>query len=100
VPLQLGQSLSRNNNRSQQFFAHRQVLFPQQKPERTHRRRPGVDLPDLEAARDQAMKAAREIIAEQLLNDQTFPGETIEIADNRGNVLAYIPLKAAIEMAE
>lgn len=58
----------------------------------------GVDLPDLEAARKEAMRAAREIIAEQLLNDRAIPDEAFEIVDANGSVLAYIPLKAAIRM--
>jgi hypothetical protein len=60
----------------------------------------GVDLPDLEAARKEAMRAAREIIAEQLLNNRAIPDEVFESVDADGTILAYLPLKAAIRMEE
>jgi hypothetical protein len=50
----------------------------------------GQDLPNLEAARHEAVSANREIIGERLLHGGSLDGRQIEIADEAGNVLAAV----------
>ena len=50
----------------------------------------GQDLPDLEAARREAVSAAREILGEKLLHGGTLNHRTIEIADAAGDVVGQI----------
>ena len=50
----------------------------------------GQDLPDLEAARREAVSAAREILGEKLLHGGSLNHRTIEIADAAGDVVGQI----------
>ena len=50
----------------------------------------GQDLPDLEAARAEAISANREMLGEWLLHGGTLDPRQIEIADERGTILATI----------
>jgi hypothetical protein len=56
----------------------------------------GVDLPDLSAAKREAMQAARELLAEAIRAGKTRVPEAYVIADEAGRALASIlpePLK-------
>jgi len=56
----------------------------------------GIEQPDAGAARAEAVRAAREILAESLLRDLPLPdGVTIEITDGDGRLADRIPLIAA-----
>ena len=50
----------------------------------------GQDLPDLEAARREAMSANREILGERLLHGGSLDCRQIEIANENGDVLAVL----------
>lgn len=50
----------------------------------------GQDLPDLAAARREAVNASRELISERLLHGGAINDREIEIADVQGNVLAVV----------
>jgi hypothetical protein len=50
----------------------------------------GQQLPDLEAARSEAVSAAREILGERLLHGGALNGRTIEIADENGEVVGRV----------
>jgi len=50
----------------------------------------GQDLPDLEAARCEAVSAAREILGEKLLHGGSLNHRTIEIADAAGDMVGQI----------
>jgi hypothetical protein len=50
----------------------------------------GQELPDLEAAQQEAVCAARELIGERLLHGGTIDGREIQIADEKGRVLAVV----------
>jgi len=50
----------------------------------------GQDLPDLDAARTEAISANREMLGERLLHGGRLDHRQIEIADERGNILAKI----------
>lgn len=56
----------------------------------------GSDLPDLDAARAEALASAREILANRLRSGEVLDGQSIEITDAAGEVLATVPLKDAI----
>ncbi len=58
----------------------------------------GIDLPDLAAARAEALAAAREILAERLLGGDVLNGQTFEIMDDRGTLLASVPFKEALRL--
>src|SRR5215210_4845161 len=48
----------------------------------------GIELPDLEAARAEAARSVREIVAERLKAGQTADFRQVEICDDTGQVLA------------
>jgi len=52
----------------------------------------GVDLPNIAAARDWAIKSARELVAEAIKFDSTIPNAVI-VADESGNDLMTIAIK-------
>ncbi len=56
----------------------------------------GIELPDLSDAVYEARKAAREMVAEIVLNDEKVDSRAFEIADGRGMVLATVPFKDVI----
>ncbi|QFY61117.1 hypothetical protein FZ934_12265 [Rhizobium grahamii] len=57
----------------------------------------GVDLPTLEAARSEARKSAREMVAELVLHDRRIAGMRFEITDSSGDVLAAILFRDVIK---
>ncbi|MDM9627745.1 hypothetical protein QTL95_17765 [Rhizobium sp. S152] len=56
----------------------------------------GIELPSLEAARHEARKAAREMIAEMVLENQRIDGMRFEILNECGQVLATIEFRELI----
>jgi hypothetical protein len=50
----------------------------------------GQELPDLAAARHEAVSAVRELVGERLLHGGAIDGRTIEIANERDDVLAAV----------
>jgi hypothetical protein len=60
----------------------------------------GMDLPDLAAARDEAIRNARSIMADAIWSGRLPLDEVIEIADRRGHVLTTVPFKAAVELPD
>src|SRR4051812_17230846 len=50
----------------------------------------GQDLPDLEAARREAVSSAREILSEKLLHGGSLNHRTIEIADAKGDMVGHV----------
>ncbi len=53
----------------------------------------GQDLPDLEAARTEAINAHREMLGERLLHGGSLNHRRMEIADESGNLVAVIEPK-------
>ena len=51
----------------------------------------GQELPDLDAARQEAVNASRELIGERLLHGGAIDGREIQIADESDTVLAVVP---------
>jgi len=60
----------------------------------------GIDLPSLEAAHGEAVLAAREMIAERVLQGDVIDGQVFEIADEKGFVLESFPLKSVIRLQD
>lgn len=54
------------------------------------RDREGQDLPDVEAARREAVNSSREILGERLLHGGSLNHRTIEIADETGHVVDVV----------
>jgi hypothetical protein len=58
----------------------------------------GVDLPDLDAARANAVKEAREIMAETVAEGRINFSHRIDIADESGAVLAAVTFAEAVRI--
>ena len=50
----------------------------------------GQELPDVEAARKEAISASREILGEKLLHGGSLDSRTIEIADETGHIVDVV----------
>ena len=59
----------------------------------------GSELPDLEAARVEALEGARTILAEKVKAGAVVDGQRFEIVDESGAVRATLPFRAAIRLA-
>lgn len=58
----------------------------------------GEDFPDLQAAHEEALRCAREIVAEKLLAEEPIEGHCIEIVGEDGNLLLSVPLNWALRL--
>lgn len=58
----------------------------------------GSDLPNLDAARAEALAGARTILAEKVKAGELINGQRFEITDEAGTVLAVLPLKSALKL--
>ncbi len=58
----------------------------------------GEDFPDLEAAHEEALRCAREIVAEKLLAGDLIDGHSIEIVGEDGNLMLSVPLNWALRL--
>jgi hypothetical protein len=58
----------------------------------------GVEMASVQTARDEAVKAAREMLAERLLRGETVDGQTFEICDEMGTKLFSVPFKSVIRL--
>lgn len=56
----------------------------------------GTVLPDLEAARLEAIEGARAVLAAKVLAGKVIDGQKFEITDESGNVLELMPFKSAL----
>lgn len=56
----------------------------------------GQELPNVEAARQEALNANREIIGERLLHGGSLNHRQIEIADETGHIVDVIPAKDVV----
>ena len=59
----------------------------------------GTDLPDLEAARNEAILAAREMMAEMVLEGKVVDGQQFEITSEDGSIADIVTFKSAIKLA-
>lgn len=58
----------------------------------------GSVLPNIEAAREEAMQAARQILASKILAGEVVDGQTFEIIDETGAMCATLPFKDAMRL--
>ena len=58
----------------------------------------GSELPDLDAARAEAMASARELLADKIKAGEVVNGQRFEIVDEAGEVRATVPVKDAIRL--
>jgi len=56
----------------------------------------GIELPDLEAAREEAVAAARELMSQSILKGESCDGRVFDIADVQGCVVLSVPFSDAI----
>lgn len=56
----------------------------------------GMELNDLNEARAEAVRGARDILADQLRAGEALDGQRIEIADDHGEVLEVVTFKEAL----
>ncbi|MBB3444167.1 hypothetical protein [Rhizobium sp. BK379] len=58
----------------------------------------GMDLPSLEAARSEARRSAREMVAEMILQEEHIDGMRFEITDEAGRLVATIRFRDVIRL--
>jgi hypothetical protein len=58
----------------------------------------GLDLPDVAAAREQALFSARALVAEQALLGSIKLRHRIEVEDENGRPVLVLPFRAAVEI--
>ncbi|MEE7489373.1 DUF6894 family protein [Methylobacterium oryzae] len=58
----------------------------------------GTDLPDLDAARTEAERSARALLEIQQVDGAVLAGQSFEIADASGQVLAVVSLKDVLQL--
>lgn len=58
----------------------------------------GIELADLAAAREEATRSAREMVAEIVRNDERIDGMRYEIADAEGQILETIWFRDVIKL--
>jgi hypothetical protein len=56
----------------------------------------GMELPDLGAARQAALAAARQLMSQAVLKGEPLDGRVFEIADQHGTVLLLVPFSEAL----
>jgi hypothetical protein len=60
--------------------------------------RVGSEFPDNKAALEEAYRAAREMVAERVLNGDTIEPESIEVVDEQGTLIDSVPLKSVFRI--
>ena len=58
----------------------------------------GVELPDLKAARDMAIRAARAMMAENLMTGRLWLDHWIEVENEAGQQVLALPFREAVEI--
>ena len=56
----------------------------------------GIDLPSSDAAHDEALLAAREMVAEFIREGEVIDGMTFEITDADGDIIATVPFLSVV----
>jgi hypothetical protein len=59
----------------------------------------GSELPDLAAARDEALQSARHLLADKIRAGEVLDGQKFEIRDGEGRLLATVPFRDAIRFS-
>ena len=59
----------------------------------------GTDLPDLDAAVDEALEDARELLSEIVRLGNLVDGQAFEIADETGVIVRTVPFKDAVRFS-
>jgi hypothetical protein len=60
----------------------------------------GSDLPDLEAAREETLLGARDMLVENFRAGEALDGDVVEITDEGGNLLDTVPVRYALHLAK
>ena len=58
----------------------------------------GTEFDTVEQARDDAIKAAREIIAQQILQGEVVKAQLFEITTEDGEIVSTVPFKAVMRL--
>jgi hypothetical protein len=56
----------------------------------------GAEFPDLQALKDEAVVAAREIMAERLVNGDALDHSRFVVKDDKGQIVLVMPFKDAL----
>lgn len=60
----------------------------------------GAILPGDEQARLEALKAAREMLAEKIIRDEVLDGTQFEVVRYDGSLIAKVPLRSVMRLSE
>jgi predicted N-acetyltransferase YhbS len=66
------------------------------RPEGTLEDDEGSDLPNIDAVREEAITAVREIVAERVRRGDDADGDELRVADDSGRVVLTVPFREAI----
>ena len=58
----------------------------------------GITLSDLDAAHEEAITSARQILSDKLLAGEVLNGQRFEITDEWGQVVGIVPFKSALRL--
>lgn len=58
----------------------------------------GADLPDIAAAREEALRAAREMVVEMVARGEIIDGQQFVICDDTGKHLDVVPFTSALRL--
>ena len=56
----------------------------------------GTLLPDLDAAHEEAIASARQILSDKIRAGEVLNGQSFEITDETGQVVGVVPFKSAV----
>jgi hypothetical protein len=59
----------------------------------------GSELPDLDAARAEALQSARHLLADKVRNGEVIDGQRFEIRNGSGDLLATVAFREAIRFS-
>jgi hypothetical protein len=57
----------------------------------------GIELPNVDAARREAILGLRDILVERLNSGELVPGQTFIVSDDRDRVVAVVPVDAVLK---
>lgn len=58
----------------------------------------GIELPNPDAARREAIAAARDMVVEAVIGDTVIDQRKIEVVSENGEIVAIVPLQSVINM--
>jgi hypothetical protein len=87
-----------NFEATSQFCEMSKFYFHIRNGDRLARDAEGIELGDIDAVREEATVAAREMIAELVRQGGRIEGHSIEVTDEKGGIVLTIPFRSAMNL--